>query len=556
MEPSTKRARPDIDAGQASSSAAAAAAKSSVTDTDAYGSVIDVLPDALLERIFSEHLGAAEAWRTARQACRKWRRLVEEIEWCELQVDGTRPETFRTLAAVVRSGRLRLRRGGAAAVELDINYLDLDLDVDVDRMRSSSPDDTPTTSALNEELLAEAEVDAPGHAAHDALRACVLAAGGLRHVAVFHRVPNLDLERLSRDVDIDRQQLQHLYEICRCIIPSQLFSTLRALQPPRSTTSHVHLSSLIIADDDRPVDDDHIEEEEEIAAGISGGALRHALAPFSRLQLLLLPNSIRIDQQHAAAIAASCPALQRLWIRPLNDDALVGLSSLSKLEELRLWCHNTLILGSGFAEFAASPAGRNLRILGDTIPEQISDDDGAGTWCRGADFAPATMRALPAMRSLERLLFTKGLSLIKYDGQELAQAREAVACLGACPKLAELSYACSAGSAVDTEVLHGLADALERSSSLRHLDLLLVICGGTESRWPRTEDWGPYGEALRRLLAAAAPVLRSAAVFFIDDSDVDYERNAGKDDGGPARERPGPSGPRRRTKRDGAERRV
>eukprot|EP00741_Cyanophora_paradoxa_P023231 tig00021579_g22438.t1 len=51
--------------------------------------------------------------------------------------------------------------------------------------------------------------------------------------------------------------------------------------------------------------------------------------------------------------------------------------------------------------------------------------------------------------------------------------------------------------------MNGLADALERSKSLRHLDLHFLMHGAS------TED---YGEALRRLVAAAAPVLRSFRV--------------------------------------------
>eukprot|EP00741_Cyanophora_paradoxa_P019499 tig00021127_g18822.t2 len=109
MEPQSKRARTDAAAAASPSENSAQQARLS----DGSPRPIDALPNALLERIFREHLGVAEAWRTAHLTCRKWRQLAEEIEWCELKARGTRPAAFEALETVVRGGRLRLL-GGAA----------------------------------------------------------------------------------------------------------------------------------------------------------------------------------------------------------------------------------------------------------------------------------------------------------------------------------------------------------------------------------------------------------------------------------------------------------
>eukprot|EP00741_Cyanophora_paradoxa_P020471 tig00021257_g19761.t1 len=523
MEVQSKRARTDGDQG-ASQQLVEPAEGSSSAVADSF---IDVLPDALLERIFSEHFSAAEAWRTARLACRKWRRLVEEIEWGELQVDGTRPATFRTLAAVVRSGRLRLRGGGAAAVEFDIKYRDVE--------RSSNPDDAPVITARNEELLAEIKVDALGQAAHDALRACMLAAGGLRHVGVSYHIGALSdiLLRFEDDMRV---------AIGRRIAWKDL-GALSSLQPPSSSSSS--LSSLSIRR--RDVEEEEEEEMDEmwqerlwiqrelfLGFGPNGArALRTASSPFSGLKSLIFSFSLFFGREETSAIAASCPALERLHLCPYDEDAFVGLSPLSKLEELR-WSSKLcqfspvrprLTLGVHFAEFAASPAGQNLRILGDAWKGPAAGDKNHGHGDSSQRMRPSAACALPAMRSLERLLFTEGIEV--SDGPiDFGDAREAVACIGACEKLTELSFICkntSAGFGAETAVLNGLADALGRSKSLRHLDLSFLMDNEPYEPWPASsENWGPYREAMGRLLAAAAPVLRSAVVAFTGMDDGDY----------------------------------
>eukprot|EP00741_Cyanophora_paradoxa_P000743 tig00000441_g716.t1 len=491
-----------------------APAKRARTDgSDVAESPIDTLPNALLERIFAEHFSAAEAWLTARGACRKLRQLVEAIEWRELKARGTRAAAFETLSAVVRGGRLRLSGGGSASVELEIEYRDL-VDFDDASGSASSAQDPDLERGLHAQLLSEVEINALGRAACEALRACTQAAGALHHVGVNYRMSALDSILL-------RFERQRRKAIGREIISSQIIGTLFALRPPLSASSSL-LSLSIRQEPAHPEDDDHHEEEERRDVGsdsglkalpnkfdVSAEAFLYALAPFSGLRSLVLPSWVCFDREQLGAVAGSCPDLRRLHVRLQYDSALLGLAPLSKLEELRWW-ESQLVLGGSFVEFATTPAGRHLRDVGHA---HMFDD----FLCKVSQpiELPALL-GLAAMESLERMVFGAGLNAQFLRLHPPQETREAVAAIGACRKLVELSFACCPGyDGAGAGIVHGLADAIERSKSLRHLDLWILLL---EDEASAAEGWAPSEEALLRLVAAAAPVLRSATVIYWQNS--------------------------------------
>eukprot|EP00741_Cyanophora_paradoxa_P020468 tig00021257_g19758.t1 len=500
MEPQSKRARTDADTSQ---QLAAATLVQPAEGSGVDCSLIDVLPDALLERIFSEHFGADEAWRTARLVCRKWRRLVQETEWRMLSVTGTRPATFDSLAAFLRSGRLRLRGGGAAEVELHVEYRDFDAS-------SSSP-------AQVDELLADVEINTLGRAAHEALRTSLQAAGSLGRVGVFYRMAALNRV-------LPRFEPGHRNAVGRDIVLSEVFGTLSALRPPPSSSSSLPVLHIWQGPGTNDEDDEDGGEPPALRAlnfEISARALRRALAPFSRLEELFLPSWMFVDRRDTLAIAASCPALQRLCVRPVNDDALAGLSSLAKLNELNWWTHHHLDLGSGFAEFAVGPAGQNLRTLSDVSFSSLRTSEEAYALSRRGNtqvLRPAAMRALAAMKRLETITFPVGIGLIP-DGTGGGLSRETVAALAACEKLSTLTFLFFPGTAAEVPVMHGLADAVERSKSLRSLEINLSLKVAAVATQPllTPADWGPTQEALRRLLSVAAPILTLSTIFYKPD---------------------------------------
>eukprot|EP00741_Cyanophora_paradoxa_P024963 tig00000325_g24096.t1 len=457
---SQKRAR-DADPAAPAAAAAPVHVGGSDVDTSEDGeNFICALPDVLLERIFGEHLGAAESWRAARPTCRRLRAIVEStsISFESLAASGSRAEAFEALAAVIRSGKLRLRRGGTASVALEVSQ--------------------PIASDVDD-LDLEVRGNFVGLAMYDALRACTVATGGLKAASVFFRSGPV------RSISIS----------CggkRC-----------AMSDPFS---------------------------------LAPGTLLQALSPFSGLQSLVLPDFFEVDGELAAEIARACPALRSIVLF-FHDFALTNLGDLDGLEELRKWRPSPWLFGAingsmnGYQYcgddifFPAcedgllplfSAAGNTLRVLGDRAARTDFAAD-PFQWGENRRLARA-----PAILDREVLKELRGLPRLQRldfaDGLLIHRARKAVAALGDCPALEELSACVVVDADAHVSGMHGLADALERSASLRHLDLYFEI--DTKATYsPADLGLERIIQALERLLRAAAPVLRSSRVDHKDPGD-------------------------------------
>eukprot|EP00741_Cyanophora_paradoxa_P009443 tig00000144_g9147.t1 len=450
------------------------------------------IPDELQERILAE-LGPAEAWRTARRTCRQLRALVDGIEWKVLEAKGSRPEVFGSLAAAVWGGRLRLKE--AAAVRLDVVYGFLR--------------DKPAHSSASwlRFMAPQLHWNFLGDAAFGALRACSAAAGGagLGEASVrLRRWRGFCENRRYQDTSA---MTEHIVGVLDALQPPA--TAMETDAGPAAAASCSRVRGVSIACD---------EDRGGWGLDVDPGSVRRALSPFSGLQSLALPHVLQDSALPAlaAAVVEACPSLRSLLLPIPGNEApriLEQLARLEHLEELRAWSLPSrsrrsrplsLDCDGAFVAFLESPAGRNLRVLGDrTVPEG-EEGAGAGGACPvvlGTD----VLEALPRLPRLERLDFAGGVDLRIHAGRDTEPARRslparAVARLGDCPALAELAVCVGVGVASAPAAMRGLAEALENSTSLRHLDLYLAV----------HEDFPQgYGGALGRLLAAAAPLLRS-----------------------------------------------
>eukprot|EP00741_Cyanophora_paradoxa_P013032 tig00020675_g12586.t1 len=454
-----KRARrADDEEAQLQAPAVAPAAPAIATSPNATEDSIrlETLPDAVLERIFAEFLGAAESWRTARRASRRLRSVVEGMEWSELRFSTSRADALEALSAVVRSGKLRLRRG-AAAVDLELVY------------------------PASDELLAtdlcgvEVETHELSRAACDVLRSAMAAAGGLQEARVRSLGGILDWPEFAKDAN--RMLRTHTVNV------------LLALHP------HAHGASSAAASTLRAVSigGDNCCPSNQYPSRLP--TLRRALAPFSSLQSLSLPVWWPFDAERAAALADCCPELRSLLVGLQREDAFRSLSPLP-LEELRIWNDDecTIVCGDGFSAFAEGPAGRSLRVLGDAT---LTDYESAGLI-----FSADALRAFARLPRLERTDLRHGIGFT----DECTYEREDFAQIGGPPNLRELQVQLNFMRGV--EEFLGVADGIARAASLVRLDLNINVLGDPVP--------GEAEGAVRALLEAAAVPLSSATVNFDD----------------------------------------
>eukprot|EP00741_Cyanophora_paradoxa_P013033 tig00020675_g12587.t1 len=463
--PRKRARRTDDEEAQLQAPAVAPAPPATGLDaTENSGSALETLPDAVLERIFAEFLGAAESWRTARRASRRLRSVVGGMEWSELRFSTSRADALEALSAVVRSGKLRLRRG-VAAVDLELVY---------------PASDEPIT---RERCHAEVETHELSRAACDVLRSATAAAGGLQEA----RVRSLGGIFNSNDFAKDAHRMLRTHTV----------NVLLALQPHAHGTSSAAASTLrsvsIGGDNCCPMESNHIFSRLP--------SVRRALAHFSSLQSLSLPFWWAFDHHGAAIVAESCPQLRSLLIALVEDEAFPKLSPLP-LEELRLWNDEEYVIeySDGFIAFAEGPAGRTLRLLGDA------------TRAEGAKlfFSPDALRAFARLPRLERTDFQQGLCIGWECGRE-----EAAFVVGP-PKLRELQVCVQLTSLAPgrgaRERLLGVVDGIARAGSLARLDLHICVLGRPL----------PAGAArdVRALLEAATVPLSSVTVFFNVDEEL------------------------------------
>eukprot|EP00741_Cyanophora_paradoxa_P023230 tig00021579_g22437.t1 len=319
------------------------------------------------------------------------RTAVESIDWTALQTAGSRAEAFEALAALVRSGKLRLRGNGAASVSLEVSYRFL-----------------YDQSTSEEDRSAEVHGNFMGQAAYDALRACTAATGGLKAASLFYTHISF-----SRFCPIGRSSEDTRCSGCN-LVSSHIFDALFALRPPISTASPIRSISINF-------DAQNLYEETSFADHFSPEVLRRSLSPFSGLQSLALPALLYVDEGIAAAIVRACPSLRSLLISDKGSTDCLG--PLAQLEELRTWdVDSSWGSGSEIVAFLRTPAGRNLRVIGDRAApvnavdglerdRDLHPDLLESPWPWPAHFTSDAFSGLTHLKHLERLDFTNGVDL-------------------------------------------------------------------------------------------------------------------------------------------------
>eukprot|EP00741_Cyanophora_paradoxa_P014718 tig00020816_g14196.t1 len=311
----------------------------------------DALPDSILAIAFGT-LGARGSW-PLRGVCRRWRQLVEEMEWKELDLrimgcnQATRADSndaLCALSAAFETRKLRLAEGASFSLRPELSRA---------AVVNVRPDGGASVAAARQSHRRTLE------------GACSV----LEAVARSHAGP--------------RQPREVLVELCRGnpdpfvrgggedsrFLIDFLLGVLRALRPypPGGAASGLRSLSFAVTSDDKTFYGASARmpwpEAADLRAALApfGGALRSLVLFFGELDAGATPEI-------AAAIADACPLLTSLSLRP-NDKAgslvLGQLARLGGLEHLSLISAQapSVSLGDGVAALARGPAGRELRSL-------------------------------------------------------------------------------------------------------------------------------------------------------------------------------------------------
>eukprot|EP00741_Cyanophora_paradoxa_P021876 tig00021374_g21116.t1 len=302
------------------------------------------MPDALLGGVFRA-LGLRESW-LLRGVCRRWRRVVEETEWPGFEMwrdeNGHEPDrgAHETAAALVEDRRLRL--GGGAGVVLGPDWREL---AAACRLLAAFARSRSRSAAAGGSRGA-APAAAPAPATAPLLREVVVRVLGPEY---------MDEHGFAEGYGPD-------------FLSAYLLGALGALRPqdtePEAEGAPAPLEGL------------HLSLANARRSPLSiilpppAAELRAALAPFGGLRSLslcfpALDNGM--PPEVATAIAAACPLLRSLGLRPKDGSesaALAALAPLARLERLALAfrCQRGEV-SEGVAALAAGPAGRSLRRL-------------------------------------------------------------------------------------------------------------------------------------------------------------------------------------------------
>eukprot|EP00741_Cyanophora_paradoxa_P007622 tig00001177_g7372.t1 len=513
-----KEPEPAAEAAQHGAAASASAAQAA--------GVLDALPDALLGDIFRA-LGPRASW-PLRGVCSRWQRLVEETDWAsvELQMDGGRagdwaaaggvPKPRRKAAASERSGerafsrvstlleerRLRLVGGGSVALRAELP-----------RRAISAPQSGKKGRAADAELKRSHQL-----AAAAACRLLAVAASsGVGPAPARPREVVIELSRrdglligVNDDVDFVRTFLLDL---------------LRALAPPGDVPSG--LQSLSVGCNVEP----ERYSRQEWLPWPAPAELQPALAPFGQLRSLDLffgPLDEGITKEAAAVVAAACPLLASLSVRPRPmavAPVLAALAPLAHLQNLAVLVGHPHICDAvafGIVTIAGGAAGKSLRSLA-FLPETEVYAQGAfprrkerikNHLFEASDDALLALGSMPHLESVRTLFLTcsdvkkaavlalgrsaslRELHVFLY-ANEVKHARALAEALTALPRIERLFLELSCSDAGP-----GARDALAflRSAGARRAltDLRLIV-------------YEPVSEALAEALAAL-PALRRLEV--------------------------------------------
>eukprot|EP00741_Cyanophora_paradoxa_P017145 tig00020960_g16557.t1 len=243
--------------------------------------------------------------------------------------------------------------------------------------------------------------------------------------------------------------------------------------------------------------------------------LHASLAPLANLRHLHLPPSFVVEPPHAAAVAAACPLLRRLALRPCGVHspngvvpALAALASLAHLEELELFGRDN---PHGIDDVARGPAGQSLRVIRLSSEPNANVVFGAASflamaamprleavegWIElGGNVGPETLselQALSRLRSLHLSFRLCSLSVVALSGL-------AAALTAGCPALTELGIRGFVRDSAPSTPGYGAA-ASEALAAL-------YIAGRRALREVSVDSHAPLSEAEAAALAACGPQL-------------------------------------------------
>eukprot|EP00741_Cyanophora_paradoxa_P024574 tig00000269_g23726.t1 len=475
----SKRARLEKPARIEDSAEAARAAAAAAVPFDA-------LPDAVLCDVFKA-LGLCESW-PLRGVCRRWRRVVEETEWAiaELRIAGGRGTTaagsMEALAALFDQRKLRLGVGASIAL-------------------------APVLEESQRAELAELEERhaLAARAACGVLAAAVRAGPAPRAVAV-----NILSRYRYEDIGVGSAG--------ESFVRDYVLGVLGALRPPAaegaaiSSGSSSSLENLSIGlSDSRGRDPGYDDGDEEGADG--GGSddydydeleleqlpwpevdkLRAALAPFAKLRSLsLFFNELDAGAtpDAAEAIAAACPLLRSVCLRPFRNSAggvLAALAPLARLEELVVswlpfqWSFDAA--ANGFVALANGPAGQSLRKLEFVKKHTVLGGHGDPKAFSGpsADSSPwPAPLPEPAVAALARMPKLQSIQSLEFDAHGHLESPASLRALGRARGLRELHLALSTaadgpGRSLGAELLRTLPSVLSGLPLLKRLGLNLAV---------------------------------------------------------------------------------
>eukprot|EP00741_Cyanophora_paradoxa_P019640 tig00021135_g18958.t1 len=447
---------------------------------------LGALPDALLGNVF-DSLGLPASW-PLRRVCRRWRRVIEEIQWAAFEL-RIRPR--RGIADVLRAAREACP--GAPQRQLAASASEAP-EQSSDRVCGAS---AAAASALFEQrklrlgggasvaVRLELEPDSKDGAqqlleeAHGLLaavaRGCSGGAGGPREVTV-----ELLLAGEGGGGEGGEGFLR-----------ASLLGALRALRPPggRPCAAAWRASAWPAPDE-----------------------LRAALAPFAGLRSLCLcfpPDDPGAGPGAAAAIAGACPLLRDLCLSADFDEiaeVAAALAALAGLERLCLaWpgSNGLFDVTGALAALADGPAGPALRSLeflpqaglhreGEFPARQAADEEAEGPGSQ-----PLAIVGDAAFAALGRMPRLESLGPLCVDPDQLEP--EAVVALGGARGLREASLVFTGSADPDREaaVPRALAAALSALPRLHRLALdINCFCAGAADVLALLEC-----EAARRALA-------------------------------------------------------
>eukprot|EP00741_Cyanophora_paradoxa_P013357 tig00020684_g12899.t1 len=355
-ERAEKRARveepaPDSAAAAPKPSQAAAAGAAAAID-------IYVLPDVVLSGVFKA-IGLRASW-PLRAVCRRWRHVVQDMEWTSLEVAATEASSIASGAhgqARMRAAAGRTRNGEQADMYLALAAL---LDQRVRKLRLSAG----ASVALRPKLAFFGGVKAA--IVRESHRRTVAAACSVLEVINGSHSGSAQ----PREVIVELRGADVLRRSDADFLKAYVLGVLSALQPSEGAVSALKSLSIGCTWDAGARDRSRPDDRLRFAAP---DEMRTALAPFGKLESLDLfsRNSFGIGADAAAAIVAACPLLKSLCITPDFDSSsflavLTALAPLAHLEQLVFSLPSAMSsygVGDSLVALADGPAGKSLKSI-------------------------------------------------------------------------------------------------------------------------------------------------------------------------------------------------